>query len=722
MQTALEKKPNLRQQECIDTLKGSIMVLAGPGTGKTYTLIERIKNMLAQKITPSKILCLTFSDAAANEMKKRLVSDIGPLGAEVNVYTYHSFCNEIINNYPDDFVDLIGARIISDATKRAFLRQCIDEIDPKALRTENYNAYYYIPEIIKAIEEIKKNLISKDKFFSNLNNHPDWKKGLILMKEELEEKLNAGKQRTVTLERKISELELKIEKSIEIWKIYERYCELMQENNLIDFSDMINSVLKKFQLFPAFASKIANEFEYFLVDEYQDTNKAQNLIIFHLVQASNEKNIFVVGDDDQIIYGFQGAQIDNVEKFLREFPKTKVICLNENMRSTQSILDYSYEIIKKDTRRLEINPEFTQYKINKKLVAKNLDVMRKDRRIKFNQFEELEQEQNYITNEIENLIKSNDCPIDKFGNKDLSQIAILTKTNSELYAFGEKLKAKNIPYELKEGKNIFEIKSSIMLILYMKLIVNPVINSDKLFTLLLNKPFNINPKDYEKLLIQRQLHKNDFFIDDIKEIEPEKFEDIQLLENITQTYDYLKKYSNCENLKNTVLEIVNKTGILKYFLSSDINRFENIMGIKKIIEEAQGLTDLQADVTLENFVEYLTIAAENNINMLKNKNALGKYRVENGKEEYVRVVPVGDTNMVKKKSEQSGNFSYDIKINSLKAPLKVGDNVGTLTIKENDNNVKTLKLTVTKDVEKANFIDLFSRNVKDMIIGNMSLE
>ena len=110
------------------------------------------------------------------------------------------------------------------------------------------------------------------------------------------------------------------------------------------------------------------------------------------------------------------------------------------------------------------------------------------------------------------------------------------------------------------------------------------------------------------------------------------------------------------------------------------------------------------------------------INMLKNKNALGKYRVENGKEEYVRVVPVGDTNMVKKKSEQSGNFSYDIKINSLKAPLKVGDNVGTLTIKENDNNVKTLKLTVTKDVEKANFIDLFSRNVKDMIIGNMSLE
>ena len=110
------------------------------------------------------------------------------------------------------------------------------------------------------------------------------------------------------------------------------------------------------------------------------------------------------------------------------------------------------------------------------------------------------------------------------------------------------------------------------------------------------------------------------------------------------------------------------------------------------------------------------------INMLKNKNALGKYRIENGKEEYVKVVPLEDATMVKKKSEKDGNLSYDIKINSLKAPLKIGDNVGTLTIKENDNNVKTIKLTVDKNVERANFGDLFLRNVKDMVIGNMSLK
>lgn len=110
------------------------------------------------------------------------------------------------------------------------------------------------------------------------------------------------------------------------------------------------------------------------------------------------------------------------------------------------------------------------------------------------------------------------------------------------------------------------------------------------------------------------------------------------------------------------------------------------------------------------------------INMLQNKNSLGKYRVENGKDEYVQVVPKGSATMVKKKSEKDGDVSYDIKLNSLKAPLKVGDNVGTLVIKENDNIVKTLKLTVKNNVEKANFGNLFLRNIKDMLSGNMSLE
>ena len=643
MVTLLDKKPNAKQQQCIDKLKGQVMVLAGPGTGKTFTLIERIKNMLSQSVLPEKILCLTFSDAAASEMKKRLISDIGPIGAKVNTYTYHSFCNEIIANNPDDFIQYSGSSIISDSTKRAFVKQCIDELNPKALRTEGFNAYYFIPEIIKAIEEIKKNLITKDEFFYNLNNHPDWGKGLKLKKEELAEKLKAGKTKTATLENKISELESKIEKSKEIWAIYEKYRELMLDNQLSDFNDMINVVLEKFKSNPGFATKISNEFEYLLVDEYQDTNKAQNMIVFSLLKASESKNIFVVGDDDQIIYGFQGAQLDNVEKFLKEFPTTEVICLNENMRSTQEILDYSYEI-------------------DKHLVAKNPDIIAKNKKIKFYQFEELEQEQNNIVKEIKNLVESADCPIGKDGQKNLSEIAIITRTNAELNAFADKLKSKNIPFELKEGANIFGIKSAVLMILYMKLLADPIANSDKIFALLLNKPFSINPKDYEKLLTQKHLHRNDFFINDIRDVGAENFENQEQIEDFLRTYEYLKDYSTNENLKNTVLEIANKTGILKYFLSSEINKFENIMAIKKLIDEADGLSEINTNVTLEDFVEYLTLAIENEINIYTDKSPVPQnavqlltYHSSKGREfEYV-YLPTLETYKWERNNRQSGS-------------------------------------------------------------------
>jgi len=160
------------------------------------------------------------------------------------------------------------------------------------------------------------------------------------------------------------------------------------------------------------------------------------------------------------------------------------------------------------------------------------------------------------------------------------------------------------------------------LILYMKLLVNPQANSDKLFTLLLNKPFQLNPRDYEKLLTQKHLHRNDFFIDDIKEMNPETFIDKDKIEDILRTYEYLKSYANGENLKNIVLEIANKTGILKYFVSSQINRFENVMGIKKLIDEAQGLSELETNVSLEDFVDYLDVAVENGISIVTDKSPI----------------------------------------------------------------------------------------------------
>lgn len=140
----------------------------------------------------------------------------------------------------------------------------------------------------------------------------------------------------------------------------------MINKNLIDFSDMINLVLTSFEEDSQFLSEVSNKYKYFLVDEYQDTNDLQNQIIFNLLDGNDETNIFVVGDDDQIIYGFQGAKSDNIENFLTKYPNTTVICLEENNRSTQTILDFSNLIVNQDENRLENNLYFKEkYNISK---------------------------------------------------------------------------------------------------------------------------------------------------------------------------------------------------------------------------------------------------------------------------------------------------------------------------------------------------------------------
>ena len=176
-------------------------------------------------------------------------------------------------------------------------------------------------------------------------------------------------------------------KAKEAWEIYEIYDRKLKQNNFIDFNDMINLVLEAFDSNEDLLRKVSRRYLYFLVDEYQDTNYSQNQIVFKLAEGSSNENIFVVGDDDQIIYGFQGAQTDNLEKFLKRYPKTKVICLDENNRSTQTILDLSYVIISQDKTRLELNPEFSHYQISKKLFAKNEKITAMIKRLIFTDLE-----------------------------------------------------------------------------------------------------------------------------------------------------------------------------------------------------------------------------------------------------------------------------------------------------------------------------------------------
>ncbi len=603
--------PNKKQQECIDLLKGSIMVLAGPGTGKTFTVIERISHMLDFGIEPEKILCLTFSDAAAQEMKKRL-SDKRPLdGMRVNACTYHSFCFDIIQNYPEFFEEYSTFQIINNTAKRSLIRRCIDELDTTYFKTDSGNKYHFAKEILNGIEDIKKNLIEKDEYFYNLENHPQWGGAINDVKAKIKQALNDKKRVLKKDENLLSALEKKVGRARELWGFYECYSNYMHDEGYIDFTDMISLVIKKFKTTPVLLDIISKKYDYFLVDEYQDTNPAQNTLIFNLVDSKEEKNVFVVGDDDQIIYGFQGAQIDNLEIFLRKYPNTKVICLDENMRSTQSILDLSEQVVMQDEKRLENNPEFKKYEIKKHLSAKNPDLYDKNTKPILRIYEDLEHEYSSIADEIETIVSSNP--------EAAGKIAVLTKSNEELAEFAQLLRARNIPCDLKDGKSIFAVKSSILTIFYLKMLVNPQINSDKIFPLLLSPPFNININDYNDILANSYLHKNRDFISDIYEMKDKNWVEPDKINKFISDYEYLNEVKNSQNIYSLLLEVVNKTGLLEYFANNNSDIEDNISALKKIVCEARDFYNSNKTATLDDFVEYLDDALENNTPILTEK-------------------------------------------------------------------------------------------------------
>jgi len=611
-------EPNQKQKECINTLDGPVMVLAGPGTGKTFTIIRRIKHMLNTGIQPQTILCLTYSEAAANEMKSRLVKEIGTIASAVCVNTYHAFCNEIIRQYPAEFELLDGTGLIDEITKRALMEETLIEVNPQIYRTKWGDANYFIPELLKSVDEIKSNQVTKEEYFNTLNTHPLWQGKMDSLQAEYIEREQKGKL-VKTFLNSYESHKRKIGKAKETWEIYEKYNTKLKQNNFIDFNDMINLVLDVFESNEDFLKKVAAQFNYFLVDEYQDTNYSQNKIVFQLSHGSNSRNIFVVGDDDQIIYEFQGAKTDTLEKFLILYPDTKVICLNENNRSTQNILDFSYEIISRDKTRLEFNTNFSKYNISKVLTAKNQKIIPLNSKIQLHGFADIKQENNFIVDSIEKLIQSDKLPLNNDNEKDLSKIAILTRENNELLNFAELLESKNIQYQIKESKSIFDIKSSLVLYFYLKALVNHEFYADKLFGLLLTKPFEFSNEDYNYLLIQNRINHKDLITNIKLSKDNHTWASPDKVNNFINTFEQLIKLKSSMNITELIINVINKTGILNYFLEEEINRSENIYAIKKITDEAKAFMYLNRGCWLGDFLDHLDSAFKSNIPIVIDK-------------------------------------------------------------------------------------------------------
>jgi len=293
------KRLNPRQQEAVDTIEGPVMVLAGPGTGKTQILTLRIANILLKTDTePDNILALTFTDAAATNMKRRLVNMIGSRGYYVPVFTFHGLCNQIIQSYPEYFPRIIGGQSVDAITQADIIANIIEQNKFQKLKPFG-NKFYYLKNISSQIQEFKREAKSPT----------DIKKIADLEAKHLatlEDELPKGKFITATTQ---------VIKNNELAFIYEQYQAELNKRHLYDYEDMILETVKALGQNQNLLHELQEIYQYILVDEHQDTNNSQNQVVELLSSFYDRPNLFIVGDDKQAIYRFQGASLDSFKYF-----------------------------------------------------------------------------------------------------------------------------------------------------------------------------------------------------------------------------------------------------------------------------------------------------------------------------------------------------------------------------------------------------------------------
>jgi DNA helicase-2/ATP-dependent DNA helicase PcrA len=342
---------NAQQKRAVDTLEGPVMVIAGPGTGKTQILGARIGKILIETDTnPGNILCLTYTDAGAIAMRRRLLTFIGPDAYKVNIYTFHAFCNDIIQDNLSLF-EKTSLDPVSVLEQIEYLKLLIDSF-PKnhPLKRFRSDAYYEVQNLRALFSTMKRegwtpDLIGQkiDEYLARIRDEEDY----------IYKKNGPGYKKGDKKQNKLDEQQERMDKLRAAANEFAAFQQLMRSKSRYDFDDMINWVIRAFTENEQLLRRYQEKYLYILVDEYQDTSGTQNRLVELLINFWEKPNVFVVGDDDQSIYRFQGANLDNMLHFANQYKKDLLtIVLTNNYRSTQPILDVSKSLIDRNSERL----------------------------------------------------------------------------------------------------------------------------------------------------------------------------------------------------------------------------------------------------------------------------------------------------------------------------------------------------------------------------------
>lgn len=529
-------KLNNRQKEAVVTTEGPLLILAGAGSGKTRVLTHRIAYLIKEKrVSPANILAITFTNKAAQEMKDRVESLLGYVG-DIWVSTFHSACVRILRRdiekigYDKNFV------IYDTQDQKSLVSDCIKELD--------LNEKQYTPKgMLSAISKAKDKMVSPDEYLLEFGN------------------------------------DYRNKKVADVYRLYQKK---LKKDNALDFDDIIIKIIELFKKDEEILRYYQDRFRYIMVDEYQDTNRPQYEFVNLL--AKRYRNLCVVGDDDQSIYGWRGADIKNILDFEKDYPEAKVIKLEQNYRSTQIILDAANNVIDNNIKRKK-KQLWTDNKDGEKIVVCEVQNER--------------EEANFIIDRIKDLIAN---------GKKYSDFAILYRTNAQSRIFEEACMMNDIPYKLVGALRFYDRKEIKDIIAYLRLLVNPY--DDVSLKRIINVPKRgIGESTVSALEQYAREHDTSMYFA-IPDVEL-KGRARKVLDNFKKFIDDLTNQLDFMTITEVIDHILEKTGYMDELKEDDTKESESrIENINEFIGAAREFMETSEDKSLESFLSGITLVSD----------------------------------------------------------------------------------------------------------------
>ncbi len=661
----LYKTLNPKQKQAVDEINGPIMVIAGPGTGKTHVLTMRIANILKKTDTnPNNILALTFTDNAANNMKIRLANLIGKDAYKIKCTTFHGFCNDIIQNYPEKFQTNKQLKQLLDIEKHQIVEKILDEHDFQYIK-RFHTPYIYKSDIISSISNLKREGISPK----------DFSKLIKIEKEKILSQIKINPKTNKPIGKHQSLLD-NLHKNEELQIVYEKYQLYLNENGLYDYEDMILKVETQLRKDEELLADLQEQYLYILVDEFQDTNGAQFKLLTHLTNFDDLPNIFVVGDDDQSIYRFQGANLENMLDFLQNFPKTKIINLDITYRLPANVIKASRSLISNNKTSIQ------NYRKNFHKTLKTINNYKT-----FTHFYNLkteEEETIFISNKIIDLINRQ--------NIDPRQIAVLYRNNNDADDIIKFLELNKIPTNISYDFAIFDDKYiKQFLELLSTILFDEEKEYDTLFHVLNHEYLNINRLELFKFAKQAQIDHKGLWQQALDLLESEDFQKNfpSLFQFFTEFLEYKHKLLIMHPVEFFEY-LLNQSGLLNFLLhnkrTKSISAFRDLF----VFLKTKSLND--NNYSIRQFLEDINKITEEKINLTfsynvkkEGVNFMTVHKAKGLEFDYVFIIKLRD--------KKWGNR---IPRDKIKLPATIFDKVNINEIDKNEEERRVLFVAMTR--------------------------